>query len=782
MKHPLQALLVEDSDDDALLFERELKKASRAARIERVCTTVDLRTALLRQAWDLIVADYNLPGFSGADALALVRDLGLDTPFIFVSGSIGEEVAVAALKAGANDYVIKGNLTRLVPAIERELRDAEGRRARKAAETALLASERRLRSVFDTALDAIVVINAEGRITSWNRQAEEVFGWPRSEVAGQLLAEVIIPPAQRQAHQDGLARFRETRTGPLLGRRIEVLALHHDGHEFPIELAISAIPLGDSWEFSAFIRDLTAQRRAEAARRDAEASYVSLVDHAPVGIFQSTVDGRFISANRALVRMLGYDSREQVLALDLAREVYADPTERERIITQGDRTRDYAEFETRWRRRDGHALSVQLSSRAVRGSDGYVGHFETVVRDVTKQRELEKQLGAAQRMEAIGRLAGGVAHDFNNLLTVILSHAELMLEDLAGAHPYREDLGEIRKAGIAAASLTRQLLAFSRQQVLKPVPLDLNDVVAGTEKMLGRLIGEDLALTTTLAPGLPPIKADPGQVEQVLLNLAANARDAMPGGGRLMIETRAVQLDEAFARDHPPTRVGAYVRLAVSDTGVGMDAETQAHIFEPFFTTKEPGKGTGLGLATVYGIVKQSDGFIWVESAPGRGTAFHIYLPVVSERPAVISDRAARPASPGGSETILLVEDVAGVREVTRRVLERLGYEVLVAADAAAAERIGVDHSGEIHLVVTDVILPDRNGPHVATAIRQVRPGTRVLFVSGYTDRAAVETTIWSGDAAFLQKPFTPDQIGRKVREVLDAGLGGTAARAQPRT
>lgn len=769
MSAPLRLLLIEHSTDDATLLIRQLARAGYAPEIERVATLDALRAALDRHPWDIVVADYSLPGFTGADALTLVRSRDVDTPFIFVSGSIGEDIAVEAMRAGANDYVMKGNLARLVPAIERELRETHGRIARREAEAALVQSKERFRAIFETALDAIVTINADGLITDWNPQAEAIFGWPRSAVVGRLLEGVVIPPSQRDAHRRGLAHFLSTGEGPILRRRIEVSALHQDGHAFPVELAINPIRRGNTWEFSAHIRDLSAQRETEAALQQAETSYATLVEHTPVGIYQSTAQGRFLRVNPALVRMPGYDTADDLLRLDLARDVYVDPTERQRLLARDlDTDREYDEVETKWKRRDGSVVSVQLTSRVVRTADGTAELYETVVRDVTAQRELERQLTASQKMEAIGRLAGGVAHDFNNLLTVITSYTELILEDLGPTHPQREDLAQVRKAAISAASLTRRLLAFSRQQVLQPVALDVNAVIADTEKILRRLIGADIDIVTALSPSLGSVKADPGQLEQVIINLAVNARDAMPSGGRLTIETANVEMDEGYLRGHPAAQPGSYVLLAVSDTGTGMDAETQAHIFEPFYTTKRPGKGTGLGLATAYGIVKQSGGFIWVYSEPDRGATFKVYLPRTKETAPRDVVRAAPPTPVRGSETILVVEDMAAVRAITQHVLQRQGYTVLQAPDGEAALLVAAKHDGRIHLLLTDVVMPNLGGRLVAERLLRVRPDLRVLYMSGYTDDSIVHHGVLDAGVAYVQKPFTPDALLRKVRDVLD--------------
>ena len=382
-------------------------------------------------------------------------------------------------------------------------------------------------------------------------------------------------------------------------------------------------------------------------------------------------------------------------------------------------------------------------------------------------RQSEDHLRQSQKMEAVGRLAGGVAHDFNNLMTVVMGRTELLLNRLDEADPLRRNAEEIKRTAERAVSLTQQLLAFSRKQVLTPKVLNLNSVVANMDRMLRRLIGEDIDLVTVLGPALDRIKADPSQLEQVIMNLAINARDAMPSGGKLTIETANAYLDQPYARNHPSVLPGNYVMLAVSDNGTGMDTETQARIFEPFFTTKEQGKGTGLGLATVYGIVKQSGGYIWVYSEPGWGTTFKIYLPRVSDT-VEVSEPAPVPVRAYGSETILLVEDEAGVRELTREILQMNGYTVLEAAHGPEALEVCHQYPGTIDLMVTDVVMPQMSGAELSQQATALRPAMKVVFISGYADRAIVRHGILEADTLYLQKPFTPDALARKVREALD--------------
>ncbi|UCF20552.1 MAG: response regulator [Gemmatimonadota bacterium] len=422
------------------------------------------------------------------------------------------------------------------------------------------------------------------------------------------------------------------------------------------------------------------------------------------------------------------------------------------------------------RRKDGTLYRQEATISPVRDSSGKIVNFVLAGRDVTREIELEEQLRQSQKMEAVGQLAGGIAHDFNNLLTAIMGNAELLLANLNEDDPRRGDLDEIRHAGARAARLTRQLLAFSRRQVMEPVILGLNEVVDNVSNLIQRLIGEPIELVTKLDEGLVQVLADPGQIEQVVLNLAVNARDAMPEGGRLLIETANVDLDEEYLGTHARVTPGSYVMLAISDTGVGMDEETRSRIFEPFFTTKASGKGTGLGLSTVYGIIKQSNGYIWVYSEPGRGTTFKIYLPQFGgkepvERPG-LRDMEGEVAV--GGETALLVEDDDGVRAVVRRTLQSSGYTVLEARNAAQAERMAREHDGPIDFLVTDLVMPDMSGRELASRIAAYRPLLRVLYMSGYSDNAVLGEGMLTPEMEFLAKPFSQDKLLQKVRRILE--------------
>jgi len=509
-------------------------------------------------------------------------------------------------------------------------------------------------------------------------------------------------------------------------------------------------------------------KRHQEALRQSEARYRSLVQSAVYGMYRSSLEGRFLDVNPALIAMLGYDAPEEVLALDPERDIYLDPEHRARLAREYQRNRRIDNEEVLWKRKDGKAITVRLSGRAVslNGSEA----LEVIAEDISDRRVLEDQFRQAQKMEAVGRLAGGVAHDFNNLLMVIGGYTEVLLNQLGPSDPRRKKAEAIQRATERAASLTRQLLAFGRKQVLELKVIDLSAVVAEIGKLLRPLIGEDIDLVISPGANLWKTKADPGQIEQVIMNLAVNARDAMPHGGKLIIETRNAGLDDAYRRAHVNVQQGEYVMLAVSDTGCGMDAETQSRIFEPFFTTKEKGKGTGLGLSTVYGIVKQSGGYVFAYSEPGRGTSFKIYLPRVAEGAALeeLADAPVPRSRHQGTETLLLVEDEESVRELVREALEARGYNICPARNGNQALAMAARQDLKIDLLITDVVMPGIGGRELAQRLNALRPSVKVLYLSGYTEDAIVHHGVLDPGTAFLQKPFTLDALACKVREVLD--------------
>lgn len=523
--------------------------------------------------------------------------------------------------------------------------------------------------------------------------------------------------------------------------------------------------------------ELLRRKSAEEALRRSERDLRSLIENAPYGIFRADMEGRFLDVNPALVKMLGYDVATELLAADPQRDVFLDPVQARRLKELGESQRSFEGLEFEWKRRDNSSIVVRLSGRPVVNREGRVVSFEVMAENVTERRALEEQLRHAQKMEAIGRLAGGVAHDFNNLLMVIIGYTELLRENLPKDGDQRGYADAVWNAGKKATLLTSQLLAFSRKQVMSPRMLDLNSVLQEVDRMLPRLIGEDVQLSILQGAGLATVKADPGQMEQVIMNLCVNARDAMPRGGRLSIETANARIDSDAARKIGANTPGNFVALTVTDTGAGMDAQTQSRIFEPFFTTKEKGKGTGLGLATVYGIVKQSGGYITVESEIGKGTRFDVYFPAI-DRSAEKSNSAAAPELPArGDETVLLVEDEDAVRSLVREVLRGRGYKVLEAQKSTEALQLCQSHPGPIDLLVTDVVLPQISGRALAQQLSPSRPDMKVLYISGYTDDKMLQHGI--PGTAFLQKPFSSDVLARTVREMLDSKNGSAVRSAR---
>ncbi len=642
MNSLIHILHLEDDPADAELVQARLEAADLTCRITCVQTRAEFDKALRQGGYDIILADFQLPMYDGISALRLAQELRPDVPFIFVSGTMGEDAAIAGLTEGATDYVLKQKLSRLTPAIKRALHEAEDWRERQRAEGAL----RKLSRAVEQSASTIIITDTQGYIEYANPRFTETTGYSLAEVLGQ-----------------------HTR-------------ILKSGHTSPEEYR-------RLWE----------------------------------------------------------------------------------TITAGKEWR--GEFHNK--KKNGELYWESASISPIKNAEGVITHFLAVKEDITERKQaeetrakLEEQLRQAQKMESIGRLAGGVAHDFNNLLTVIQGHISLLQDELPGEDPRLEQLDLIRQASERAAVLTRQLLAFSRQQILAPTRLDLNDLVANLHKMLGRLIGEDITLTTVLQPGLWPVTADPGQLEQVIMNLVINARDAMPTGGKLTIETRNVDLDGSYAQIHLDAPTGPCVMLAVTDTGHGMDEATLARIFEPFFTTKEPGKGTGLGLATVYGIVKQSGGHITVYSEPSQGATFKIYLPASGTAPQRLAQPQAQPVIRGGNETILLVEDDEMVRSLVQRALLRQGYTLLEARWSDEALFLVEQQRGQIDLLVTDVVMPKMNGRELFEQLKALHPRMKVLFMSGYTDDTMVRNGLLAAEIEFLSKPFSPDALAAKVREVLD--------------
>jgi two-component system, cell cycle sensor histidine kinase and response regulator CckA len=645
----LRLLIVDDAPEYSRMVAElvRLTDGGQDAHIETAASYETALSAFERTPFDVALFDYWLGSRTG---LMLMRDLrarGVTTPIVVMTGRGAEEIAVEAMRAGAADYVSKADLT--VEVVGRTIRHALAlsgeERQRRQAESALRANEERFRALVENSSDALMLVDAEGRVTYITPSSTRQIGRAAADVVGRSIFD-FLHPDDREALGSAMADAA-ARPGGAVGTEIRV-------------------------------------QHADGDMHDMEAIVVNRLE---------------------------------------------DPSVRAIVVT---------------------------------------------ARDVTERRRLEEQLRHAQKMEAIGQLAGGIAHDFNNLLTAILGYCNLILDDMSEADPLRVDLEEIRLAGQRAASLTRQLLAFGRRQILQPQVVDLNSLVGQMERLLRRLIGEDVELVTALSPDIARVRVDAASIEQVLVNLVVNSRDAMPEGGQLTIETSMTDLDRSYAGVHVAETPGRYVMLAVADTGHGMDAATRARIFEPFFTTKPQGKGTGLGLATVYGIVKQNGGHIWVYSEVDRGTVLKVYLPVAeSDGARQDNGRPAAAHEDRGWETVLLVEDEDAVRTLAREVLRRHGYVVLEARHGVDALRIAEQHSDPIHLMISDVVMPHMSGRDLAARLVTARPGMKVLFMSGYTDHAVMHRDL-TPDAAFLQKPFTPENLARKVRSVLEPLVRGT--------
>lgn len=898
----LRALHIEDSERDHALFRRHLLANGIELIAERVDTVTAMEHALSRSEWDVIICDYSMPHFSAPEALENLRRLGVDIPFIIISGTVGEEEAVRALKAGANDYLMKDNLARLVPAIAREMQDAENRRARrlaeeeqkrldlelnrererlrnivgtvpgvvwevwgdtsgsslaidfvsdyveamlgytvqewlakpgfwlsiihdddrdrikriadrkyqsgedwrmefrwiakdgrivwvesqivvlkdrdgqpvglrgvnlditerKHAEITISESEARFRSLFSAIPKSIWVYDLETlRILRVNDAAIEQYGYTRDELLSMTIKD--IRPAEQVPEL--LERIRNEATGS------QGVWQHRtkDGKLIDVEVISHALQYEGRACKIVSMSDVTERKLAEQQLIKSEERYRDLVENAHDIIYSHDLQGNYTSINEAGERITGY-SRQETLRMNVSDTVAPEFLDLARgMIAAKLRGEESTAYEIELLAKDGRRICLEVNTKLTL-QDGEPVGIQGIARDVSSRKHLEEQLMQAQKLESVGRLAGGIAHDFNNMLTAINGYSDLTLRQLPEEHKVRHNIEEIKKAGERSAQLTNQLLAFSRRQLLQPEVVVLNEVLADTTEILRRVIGEDIQLVTNLPAGVGSVKVDRGQLSQIIMNLSVNARDAMPDGGELSIGTENIFFDSEYAKAHPGVMPGAYVKLSVSDNGTGIDYADLQHIFEPFFTTKKVGKGTGLGLATVYGIVKQSGGHISVASVIGSGTTFDIVLPRVVESPGVASvPRKEVVPLAVGPETILLVEDEEMVRALLKETLEACRYKVIEASDGVAALAIGESLSEPIHLLITDVVMPHMGGRELAERLGKLMPDMPVLFVSGYTDDTYVRESVLEAGVNFIQKPFTLESISLRVREILDS-------------
>jgi two-component system cell cycle sensor histidine kinase/response regulator CckA len=626
-------------------------------------------------------------------------------------------------------------------------------------------SERRQELMFSANPYPMWVFDCETlRFLAVNEAAIKAYGYSREEFLAMTILD-IRPKEDKAALLKSISQDQEgySSCGVWRHRR-------KDGSLMLMEIMGFVISRNGRGEKMVLALDVTERCRVEQALRDSEASMKSLVENAPFGIGQSFIEANcFKTLNAALRNILGGYSLEEALQLNIAQQVYADPKQRDRLTEILRRNRRIEGWEISLRRRDGSAVPVRITG-SLRKGDGTDEIFHAYVEDLTQQSALEQQVRQVQKLEAVGRLAGGMAHDFNNILVVIKLSTELMLDQTTPDSPFSKPLLQISNAADRAASLTRQMLAFGRQQMMQPRIINLNTVVSETTQMLRRVIGEDIQLVTSLSETLENARLDPDQVAQVILNLAVNARDAMPQGGMLHLETSTVDLDEAYTRDHPPVQPGRYVMLAVSDTGTGIDKSILPRIFDPFFTTKELGKGTGLGLSIVYGIVKQSGGYVWVYSEPGHGTTFKLYFPATtaySEHRVIRSDTLIHPAG----QVLLIVEDDANIRSNMRECLEQLGYRVREADSGVTALEVCAELQGKVDLVLADLVMAGKSGHELACDLAELYPAIRVLFMSGYTEDSAARREILLRGSPFLQKPFSVADLAKAVQNALATNL-----------
>jgi two-component system cell cycle sensor histidine kinase/response regulator CckA len=758
---PIRVLLIEDNPGDARLIVEMLRDVSSDLFVvDRVTCLMDAVEYLDYGSPDVVILDLGLPDSSGLETFQRARAVGNDKPIVIISGLDDERLAMEAVRAGAQDYLVKGQING--EGVARVIRYGI---ERKYAEQALRYERDRAQRYLDTAEVMLIALDGEARITLVNRYACSMLGWTAHELIGRSFW-ALLPERLRDAHRE---LFSDVMAGHVPSSGATVVT--RSGEERLVEWRHTVLrnEAGEAVGTFSSGTDITDRNRSIEALRITEERMRFALQHANVGVWDmdyltgvlrwseqleaqyGMAPGTFPGTFEAFVERIHVDDRESVLdAIAKAMKGGTDFVIEHRVIGLTGKIR--------WLSGAGRVL-LDDRGQPVRG----VG----ISQDVTERHILEEQFQQAQKMEAVGRLAGGVAHDFNNLLTAILGYCELALLDLPKDDWRRADIAQIQLAGVQAAGLTRQLLAFSRKQIIEPTILDLNAIITELRPLLGRVIGEDVTIAVRLAPDLARVRADRGQMEQLIMNLAVNARDAMPTGGRLTLQTANTELDEEYAATHLAVTSGPHVVLTVSDTGSGMTPEVQARLFEPFFTTKPVGKGTGLGLATVHGVVMRSGGSVGVYSEVGKGTSFNVYLPVADPTEFVQLAPAGVAGSGTGAETVLVVEDADGLRELTKRLLERKGYTVLVAANADEAVELFARHPS-ISVLLTDVVMPGASGPELTRQLLEEHPELKVVYMSGYTEDAIVHHGVLEAGIAFLHKPFTSDALARKIREVLD--------------
>ena len=784
-------ILIVDDDPKLRKTLSDILKAKGYTPIT-VATGKEALDRVKEEGFAIALVDLKLEDMSGLDVMKEIKESSPSTEYIVITGHASQESAIKAVSLGAYFYVQKPyDIEQLLVTIRRaiEKRDMD---------VALRESEEKYREVVETSVDGVISIDSQMKVGVWNTGAERIFGYTQEEMIEQSLMK-IVPERYKKEKEKGFVEFRKSGLGPVIGKTLELQGVRKDGTEIPVELSVSSRKKNETHIATAIVRDITERKKTEDVIRESESQHKRLYsmvrlmcDNLPDFIWTKDLESRFIFANKACCeKLLNAKSIDEAIGkTDMyfaAREKESHP-ENSEYHTFGSTHTDFdlVVLETKKPQRSdefgnvkGKFLHLDVYRAPFWDEKGTLIGTVGCAKDITKEKEkekeklqLESQLRQAQKMESVGRLAGGVAHDYNNALSVIIGFTELTIDDVDPNGPLRANLDEVLMAAKRAADITRQLLAFARKQTIAPRVLDLNENVESMLKMLQRLIGEDIDLAWLPGTSLWPVKMDPSQLDQILANLCVNARDAIEGVGKVTIETGTVVFDAAYCADHIGFVPGEFVKLEVSDNGCGMDKEVLDNIFEPFFTTKGLDKGTGLGLSITYGIVKQNNGFINVYSEPGKGTTIKIYLSRYEGKPVEIQRGSTVEISPSRGETVLLVEDDLSVLKLAHKILEELGYTVLIAGTPGEAMGLAEEHAGEIHLLVTDMIMPEMNGRELAERLQSLYPGLKCMFMSGYTANAIAHHVVLDEGVCFIQKPFSKRDLATTVRKALDEAKG----------
>lgn len=760
MKKPLKVLMIEDSEDDALLLAREMKKGGLDVEFSRVATEKTLLAALADKSWDIVICDYSMPGFSGMTALRLVREQMPDIPLIIVSGTVGEEVAVEAMRAGADDYLMKGSLKRLVPAVERELREAVVRRQRREAEEALREAKEHVQYILNNTQDVIFQIDLAGNYVYGNAAAEHLTGYPLSQLLQMNMMQLVAPEHRTLIGQ----RLQRRREGAELDKSFEFEILHQDGRRIWVELVTERVSdeNGQLVAIQGVARDITGRKRAEAERDRLAAA----IEQAAETIVITDTQGAIQYVNPAFERSTGY-TRQEIVG------------QNPRILKSGKHSAAF--YQEIWdtlknggvwsgtftnKKKDGTLFEEEATISPVRNSAGEVTNYVAVKRDTSERRKLEAQLLRAQRMESLGTLASGIAHDLNNVLQPVLMITHLLQDELADQES-RRLMSMVEASAQRGADIIKQLLVFGRGVESDRAPLRLASLIREMVKITGEVFPKDVTVLADVPKDLWLISGNPTHLHQVLMNLSVNARDAMPLGGTLSFRAANTALDETYAGLSPGAKPGTYVLLEVSDTGTGIQPEILDRIFDPFFTTKETGKGSGLGLSTVLGIVRGHGGFLEVNSQVGQGTKFKIYLPALTSKEAAKATLPVDEPARGRGELVLVVDDEPAVRKVLQETLKLHGYQVLTANEGAEALAVYSEQREHIEVVVTDLAMPGMNGLELTRVLKRLDPQVKIVVSTGLVEEAKEAALKELGVKIFLKKPYMAEPILEALRKVL---------------